>query len=114
MKKIKLNKHKLNEKWKEGGRVASKWCNYYLIEKEDKHYLVEVANWKAYIVTLLLTPLIIFVVVVAGLHRFIEKVFNSIDKPIKPAIAAFSTLFRKSKVRTDCVEKENLHKFKDC
>jgi len=52
MKKIKLNKQKLNEKWEEGGRVASRWCNYYLVEKDDNHYLIEVANWKAYLVSL--------------------------------------------------------------
>lgn len=114
MKKVKLNKQKLNEKWKEGGRVASKWCNYYLIYKEDKYYLVEVANWKAYLVTLLLTPIIIFVFVVAGLHWFIEKFFNLINQPVQPSIAAFSTLFSKSKVRTDWVKKEHLHNFKDC
>lgn len=114
MKKIKLNKQKLNEKWKEGGRVASKWCNYYLIEKEDKHYLVEVANWKAYLVTLTLTPFILFVLVIVGLHWCVEKVFNSVNQPIQPAIATFSTLFTKDKVRTDWVKKENLHLFKDC
>ena len=104
MKKIKLNKQKLKEKWKEGGRVASMWCNYYLVEKDDKYYLVEVANWRAYLATLLLTPIIIFVFAVAGLHWFIEKVFNLIDQPVQPSIAVFSTLFRKSKVRTDLVE----------
>ena len=114
MKKIKLNKQKLNEKWKEGGRVASCWCSYYLVEKEDKHYLVEEANWKAYLVTLLITPIIVFVFVVAGLHWFIEKVFNSINQPVQPSIVAFSTLFRKSKVRTDLVNEEYLHNFKDC
>ena len=114
MKKIKLNKQKLNEKWKEGGRVTSRWCSYYLVEKDDKHYLVEEANWKAYLVTLLLTPIIIFVFVVAGLHLFIEKVFNLINQPVQPSIAAFSTLFRKSKVRTDLVNEEYLHNFKDC
>ena len=114
MKKVKLNKQKLNETWKEGGRVASKWCNYYLIYKEDKYYLVEVANWKAYLVTLLLTPIIIFVFVVAGLHWFIEKVFNLINQPVQPSIASFSTLFSKSKVRTDWVKKEHLQNFKDC
>ena len=114
MKKIKLNKQKLNEKWKEGGRVASMWCSYYLVEKEDKHYLIEEANWKAYLVTLLLTPIIIFVFVVAGLHWFIEKVFNLINQPVQPSVAVFSTLFRKSKVRTDWVKKEHLQNFKDC
>lgn len=113
MSKIKLNKQKLNEKWKEGGRVASKWCNYYLICKEDNYYLVEVANWKAYLVTLLLTPIIIFVFVVAGLHWFIEKFFNLINQPVNPSIAAFSTLFRKSKVRTDWVKNEHLQDFED-
>ena len=114
MKKIKLNKQKLNEKWKEGKRVASRWCNYYLVEKDNKHYLIEVANWKAYLVTLLLTPIIIFVFVVAGLHWSIEKVFNLINQPVQPAVAVFSTLFTKSKVRTDWVKKEHLHNFKDC
>lgn len=114
MKKIKLNKQKLNEKWKEGGRVASRWCNYYLIERDDKHYLVEVANWKAYLVTLLCSPFILFVLVIVGLHWCIEKVFNSVNQPIQPAIATFSTLLNKDKVRTDWVKKEDLHLFKDC
>ena len=114
MKQIKLNKQKLNEKWKDGGRETSKWCNYYLIYKEDKYYLVEVANWKACLVTLLLTPFILFVVIIAGLHWCLGKFFNLIDQPIQPTIATFSTLFKKNKVRTDQVEKENLHRFKDC
>lgn len=114
MKEIKLNKQKLNEKWKDGGRETSKWCNYYLICKEDKYYLVEVANWKAYLVTLLLTPFILFVVIIAGLHWCVEKVFNLINQPIHPTVATFSTLFTKEKVRTDWVKKQDLHMFKDC
>ena len=44
----------------------------------------------------------------------IIKFFNLINQPVQPSIAAFSTLFTKSKVRTDWVKKEHLHNFKDC
>ena len=43
-------------------------------------------------------------------ERGLEKFFNLINQPVQPSIAVFSTLFRKSKVRTDLVKKEHLHK----
>lgn len=114
MKKIKLNKQKLNGKWKEGGRVASKWCNYYLIEKDDKHYLVEVANWKAYLVTLLCSPLLIILFVLYALEWLILQIAERVDLSRTPTGKVMTTLFMKEKVRTDWVKKENLHLFKDC
>ena len=114
MKKIKLNKQKLNEKWKEGGRVASKWCNYYLIEKDDKHYLVEVANWKAYLVSLVCSPLILILFVLSLIQWTINKIAERVDLSSTPVSKVLSTLFTKEKVRTDWVKKKDLHNFKDC
>ena len=101
MKKMKLNKQKLNGKWEEGGRVASRWCNYYLVEKDDKHYLIEVANWKAYLVSLVCSPLIL----VFFIHWTINKVAERVDLSSTPVSKVLSTLFTKEKVRTDLVEK---------
>ncbi len=114
MKKIKLNKQKLNEKWKEGGRVASRWCNYYLVEKDDKHYLIEVANWKAYLVSLVCSPLILILFVLSLIQLAINKVAERIDLSSTPVSKVLSTLFTKEKVRTDWVKKKDLHNFKDC
>ena len=114
MKKIKLNKQKLNEKWKEGGRVASRWCNYYLVEKDDKHYLVEVANWKAYLVSLVCSPLILILFVLSLIQWTINKIAERVDLSSTPVSKVLSTLFTKEKVRTDWVKKKDLHNFKDC
>lgn len=114
MKKIKLDKKKLDINWKEGGRVTSNWCNYFLIEREDQHYLIEVANWKAFLVTIFLIPFILVVLLIFALHWCVEKVFDIINQPIRPSTATFSTLFSKNKVRTDLIEKHNLQRFKDC
>lgn len=114
MKKIKLNKQKLNEKWKEGGRVASKWCNYYLIEKEDKHYLVEAANWKAYLIALICSPLLLILLILSAIQWLIDQLANRIDLSKTPVAKVMSTLFTDDKVRTDWVKKKDLHKFKDC
>lgn len=114
MKKIKLNKQKLNEKWKEGGRVASRWCDYYLVEKDDKHYLVEVANWKAYLVSLVCSPLILILFVLSLIQWTINKVAERVDLSSTPVSKVLSTLFTKEKVRTDWVKKKDLHNFKDC
>ena len=114
MKKIKLNKQKLNEKWKEGGRVASRWCNYYLVEKDDKHYLIEVANWKAYLVTLVCSPLILILFVLSLIQWAINKIAEYVDLSSTPVGKVLSTLFTKEKVRTDWVKKKDLHNFKDC
>ena len=114
MKKIKLNKQKLNEKWKEGGRVASRWCNYYLVEKDDKHYLIEVANWKAYLVSLVCSPLILILFVLSLIQWTINKIAERVDLSITPVNKVLSTLFTKEKVRTDWVKKKDLHNFKDC
>ena len=114
MKKIKLNKQKLNEKWKEGGRVASRWCNYYLVEKDDKHYLVEVANWKAYLVSLVCSPLILILFVLSLIQWVINQVAERIDLSLIPVSKVLSTLFTEEKVRTDWVKKKDLHNFKDC
>ena len=114
MKKIKLNKQKLNEKWKEGGRVASKWCGYYLVEKDDKHYLVEVANWKAYLVSLVCSPLILIIFVLSLIQWTLNKIAERVDLSSTPVSKVLSTLFTKEKVRTDWVKKEHLQNFKDC
>lgn len=114
MKKIKLNKQKLNEKWREGGRVASRWCNYYLVEKDDKHYLVEVANWKAYLVSLVCSPLILILFVLSLIQWTINKIAERVDLSSTPVGKVLSTLFTKEKVRTDWVKKKDLHNFKDC
>lgn len=114
MKKIKLNKQKLNEKWKEGGRVASRWCNYYLVEKDDKHYLIEVANWKAYLISLVCSPLILILFVLSLIQWAINKVAERVDLSSTPVSKVLSTLFTKEKVRTDWVKKKDLHNFKDC
>ena len=114
MKKIKLNKQKLNEKWKEGGRVASRWCNYYLVEKDDKLYLVEVANWKAYLVTLVCSPLILILFVLSLIQWAINKIAEQVDLSSTPVSKVLLTLFTKDKVRTDWVKKKDLHNFKDC
>lgn len=114
MKKIKLNKQKINEKWKEGGRVASRWCDYYLVEKDDKHYLIEVANWKAYLVSLVCSPLIIILFILSLIQWTINKIAERVDLSSTPVSKVLSTLFTKSKVRTDWVKKEDLHNFKDC
>ena len=114
MKKIKLNKQKLNEKWKEGGRVASRWCDYYLVEKDDKHYLVEVANWKAYLVSLVCSPLILILFVLSLIQWIITKVAERVDLSSTPVSKVLLTLFTKDKVRTDWVKKKDLHNFKDC
>lgn len=114
MKKIKLNKQKLNEKWKEGGRVASRWCNYYLVEKDDKHYLIEVANWKAYLVSLVCSPLILILFVLSLIQWTINKIAERVDLSSTPVSKVLSTLFTKEKVRTDWVKKKDLHNFKDC
>ena len=114
MKKIKLNKQKLNEKWKEGGRVASRWCDYYLVEKDDKHYLVEVANWKAYLVTLVCSPLILVIFVLSLIQWTLNKIAERVGLISTPVSKVLSTLFTKEKVRTDWVKKEHLHNFKDC
>lgn len=114
MKKIKLNKQKLNEKWREGGRVASKWCDYYLLEKDDKHYLIEVANWKAYLVSLFCSPLILILFVLSLIQWTINKIAERVDLSSTPVSKVLSTLFTKEKVRTDWVKKKDLHNFKDC
>ena len=114
MKKIKLNKQKLNEKWKEGGRVASRWCNYYLVEKDDKHYLIEVANWKAYLVSLVCSPLILIIFVLSLIQWTLNKIAERVDLSSTPVSKVLSTLFTKEKVRTDWVKKEHLQNFKDC
>lgn len=114
MKKIKLNKQKLNEKWREGGRVASKWCDYYLLEKDDKHYLIEVANWKAYLVSLVCSPLILILFVLSLIQWTINKIAERVDLSQTPVSKVLSTLFTKEKVRTDWVKKKDLHNFKDC
>ena len=114
MKKIKLNKQKLNEKWKEGGRVANRWCNYYLLEKDDKHYLIEVANWKAYLVSLVCSPLILILFVLSLIQWTINKIAERVDLSSTPVSKVLSTLFTKEKVRTDWVKKKDLHNFKDC
>ena len=114
MKKIKLNKQKLNEKWKEGGRVASRWCNYYLVEEDDKHYLIEVANWKAYLVSLVCSPLILILFVLSLIQWTINKIAEQVDLSSTPVSKVLSTLFTKEKVRTDWVKKKDLHNFKDC
>ncbi len=114
MKKVKLNKQKLNEKWKEGGRVASRWCNYYLVEKDDKHYLIEVANWKAYLVSLVCSPLILILFVLSLIQWTINKIAERVDLSSTPVSEVLSTLFTKEKVRTDWVKKKDLHNFKDC
>lgn len=113
MKKIKLNKQKLNE-FKEGGRVASRWCNYYLVEKDDKHYLIEVANWKAYLVSLVCSPLILILFVLSLIQWTINKIAERVDLSSTPVSKVLSTLFTKEKVRTDWVKKKDLHNFKDC
>ena len=114
MKKIKLNKQKLNEKWKEGGRVASRWCNYYLVEKDDKHYLIEMANWKAYLVSLVCSPLILILFILSLMQWVINQVAERVDLSSTPVSKVLSTLFTKEKVRTDWVKKEHLQNFKDC
>lgn len=114
MKKIKLNKQKLNEKWKEGGRVASRWCSYYLVEKEDNHYLIEEANWKAYLVTLVCSPLILVLFVLSLIQWTLNKIAERFDLSSTPVSKVLSTLFTKEKVRTDWVKKEHLQNFKDC
>ena len=114
MNKVKLNKQKLNEKWKEGGRVASRWCNYYLVEKDDKHYLIEVANWKAYLVSLVCSPLILILFVLSLIQWTINKIAERVDLSSTPVSKVLSTLFTKEKVRTDWVKKKDLHNFKDC
>ena len=114
MKKVKLNKQKLNEKWEEGGRVASRWCNYYLVEKDDKHYLIEVANWKAYLVSLVCSPLILVLFVLSLIQWTINKIAEQVDLSSTPVSKVLSTLFTKESARTDWVKKEHLHNFKDC
>ena len=114
MKKVKLNKQKLNEKWEEGGRVASRWCNYYLVEKDDKHYLIEVANWKAYLASLVCSPLILILFVLSLIQWTINKIAERVDLSSTPVSKVLSTLFTKEKVRTDWVKKKDLHNFKDC
>jgi len=114
MKKVKLNKQKLNEKWEEGGRVASRWCNYYLVEKDDKHYLIEAANWKAYLVSLVCSPLILILFVLSLIQWTINKIAERVDLSSTPVSQVISTLFTKEKVRTDWVKKKDLHNFKDC
>jgi hypothetical protein len=114
VKKIKLNKQKLNEKWKEGGRVASRWCSYYLVEKEDNHYLIEEANWKAYLVTLVCSPLILVLFVLSLIQWTFNKIAERFDISSTPVSTVLSTLFTKEKVRTDWVKKEHLQNFKDC
>ena len=114
MKKVKLNKQKLNEKWREGGIVASKWRDYYLLEKDDKHYLIEVANWKAYLVSLVCSPLILILFVLSLIQWTINKIAERVDLSSTPVSKVLSTLFTKEKVRTDWVKKKDLHNFKDC
>lgn len=113
MKKIKLNKKSLDGLWKDGGRKTSTWCNYYLVEKDDNYYLIEAANWKSYIATLLLSPLIVFIALVAALHWLVEKILL-IDKLRQPCEPTMLTLFTKEKVRTDVVRKEDIKMFKNC
>ena len=84
MKKLKLNKQKLNEKWKEGGRVASKWCDYYLVEKEDEHYLIEEANWKAYLVSLVCSPLILILFVLSLIQWTLNKIAERVGLSSTP------------------------------
>ena len=113
MDKIKLNKQKLNEKWEDGGRVASKWCDYYLVEKDDKHYLIEVANWKAYLVSLVCSPLILVIFILSLIQWTINKISERVDLSSTPISKVLCTLFTKEKVRTDWVKKKDLHGFKD-
>ena len=114
MKKVKLNKQKLNEKWEEGGRFTSRWCDYYLVEKDDKHYLIEVANWKAYLVSLVCSPLILILFVLSLIQWTFNKIAERVDLSSTPVSKVLSTLFTKEKVRTDWVKKKDLHNFKDC
>jgi hypothetical protein len=114
MEKIKLNKQKLNEKWQEGGRVTNKWCNYYLVERCDKHYLIEVANWKAYLIALISSPLYFIPFILSALQWLIERIAERVDLSETPVSKVLLTLFTKDKVRTDWVKKKELHNFKDC
>lgn len=114
MEKIKLNKQKLNEKWQEGGRVTNKWCNYYLVERDDKHYLIEVANWKAYLIALISSPLYFILFILSALLWIIERIAERVDLSETPFSKVLLTLFTKDKVRTDWVKKKELHNFKDC
>ena len=98
MKKVKLNKQKLNEKWREGGRVASMWCNYYLVEKDDKHYLVEVANLEAYLVSLVCSPLILIIFVLSLIQWTLNKIAERVGISSTPVSKVLSTLFTKEKV----------------
>ena len=84
------------------------------MRKDDKHYLVEVANWKAYLVTLLCSPLLIILFVLYTLHWLILQIAERVDLSRTPIGVVITTLFTKDKVRTDLVKKENLHLFKDC
>lgn len=101
--KIKLDKSKISEKWENsGGRKVSVWCNYYLIDSGDGKYFVEKANLKAYLVVLLLSPILIPILLILltsiGIYKSTEWLVNKTNKPLQ---AVFMTLFTKDKVRSD-------------
>lgn len=109
----KLDKCLLNDKWSNGGRKTSKWCNYYLSEKDGMYYLVEKANFKAYFISILLSPVILLLVFLMLIYKALEMVITVIDLNATPVSEAYLSLFTKDKVRTDLIKKDEVSYLKD-
>lgn len=112
--KRKLNKDKVAKAWEDGGRIPSKWCNVYLVNKLDSYYLVEQANWISYLVYLLALPVLLIVLLIVVLHKILESIVGWLETPIEPIAAAHMSLFTKEKYRTDIVRKYDLDRYNNC
>ena len=112
MKPIKLNRVKLEAKWKSGGRKTSKWCNYYLNEVGGNSYLIEKANWKSYAVFILTLPLLLITLVVIGLYKVLGFFVGFLDMSITPLASSYLTL-TEGFYRRDVVRSEQLETFKN-
>ena len=104
-KKIKLDKTKLEESWSNGGRKPSKWCSYYLEQRDNNKYLVERANLQAWLFVILLSPLLIplllLVVIISFAHQAITWLADNTTFTIKPLSAVCLSVFTRDKVRSD-------------
>lgn len=108
---IKLNWNKINENWKKvedssyGGRVAKKYCNYYLEKRDEKnYYFVEKVNLIVMLfgllVFLLLTPFIGIYLIGLGITKVLSPI---IEKTTGGRIIqdALNGLFHKGVIRDD-------------
>lgn len=115
---IKLNKQKIDERWKEventscGGRRAKKYCNYFLKKTDDKNYLfIEKINLPTYVVGVLIMILFLPLPVLYCVGKFCEGLIGLLTKPkfVHDAIAGVT---RKGVLRDDHLYEKDLEKEK--